>query len=187
MAPSRGSPSALRRQLHRLAEAWARLNASNNALFVLGERNRLRRVVIRITSHKYYDKVVLTLILVNCAFLAMFDPRLDEDHPWNGVLDLSELIFTVAFTVEFVLQIVAKNFVFGRDAYLKNPWNWLDFVIVVAGLMSLAKVGGNLTGLRTFRALKPLKTINGVPGMRMLAEWPCVQAAAAAQERAVVS
>eukprot|EP00966_Prymnesium_polylepis_P089902 2081694-Prymnesium_polylepis.1 len=32
---------------------------------------------------------------------------------------------------------VALGFIFERDAYLRSAWNWLDFVVVVTGLMTI--------------------------------------------------
>ena len=55
------------------------------------------------------------------------------------MLDLAELAFTFFFAVEFLVQIVARNFqTVPRD--LKNPWFALDFVIVITGLISFFAV-----------------------------------------------
>ena len=93
--------------------------------------------------------------------------------PPYPTLETAENFFTVAFTLEFALQVVARNFIIGPGAYLHNPWYALDFTIVMTGLISLVMLAmgmeaGNLSGMRTLRAMKPLKTINGVPGMRIL-------------------
>lgn len=54
-----------------------------------------------------------------------------------------------------------------KTAYLKDPWNWLDFFVVVISILGLFKLGNKgLRALRTFRILRPLKTINAVPRIR---------------------
>jgi voltage-dependent calcium channel L type alpha-1D len=44
-----------------------------------------------------------------------------------------ELLFTVIFTAECCMKIVAYGFVAHDGAYLRNSWNFLDFTIVVIG------------------------------------------------------
>ena len=48
------------------------------------------------------------------------------------------------------------------NAYFKNGWNYLDFVIVMEGITSgfiLTASTINLSALRTLRVLRPLRTI----------------------------
>ncbi|MEO1915017.1 MAG: methylmalonyl-CoA mutase family protein, partial [Myxococcales bacterium] len=84
---------------------------------------------------------------------------------------LSFVLLQLIFTVETLLKIVALGLYAGdRRAYLRDGWNWLDFICVVTSYSFLMPgTGGNVSGLRAFRALRPLRTINGVPGMRLLA------------------
>ena len=68
------------------------------------------------------------------------------------------------------LKIIAKGFIFGKNSYLKDPWNDLDFTIVSTGLLSKVLTSSklNLTGLRSFRVLRPLKTITNIKGLKKL-------------------
>eukprot|EP00898_Chlorokybus_atmophyticus_P005124 jgi/Chlat1/5612/Chrsp369S09000 len=67
-----------------------------------------------------------------------------------------------------MVKIVAMGFVFGKGTYLRDPWNGLDFVVVVLGLAQYLPGVGNFTALRTVRVLRPLRAINRVKGMRVL-------------------
>jgi len=69
-----------------------------------------------------------------------------------------------------VLKIIGMGFVCGKNAYLKDSWNILDFIIVTSGYLSLALEGGgvNLSVLRSFRVLRPLRTISGIGGLRVI-------------------
>eukprot|EP00163_Fabomonas_tropica_P031328 TRINITY_DN7412_c0_g2_i1.p1 TRINITY_DN7412_c0_g2~~TRINITY_DN7412_c0_g2_i1.p1 ORF type:complete len:551 (+),score=100.59 TRINITY_DN7412_c0_g2_i1:81-1733(+) len=62
------------------------------------------------------------------------------------------------------------GFVYHPYSYLRDRWNWLDCVIVISGWVTLipALQTYNVSGLRAFRVLRPLKTIRGVKGMRVL-------------------
>ena len=157
-----------------LPKWWTRVNENNTSLYLFHEKSRVRRNAWRLIRWKWFDRTVMAAIVVNCAFLAMYDPTQPDDSSGNQMLNLVEMAFTVIFTVEFVIQIVARNFLIGPGAYLKNPWFFLDFIIVVAGWVALIFTivgmagGGNVSGIRTLRALKPLRTISGVPGLRVL-------------------
>ena len=166
----------LRKFLDAIPGWWAELDKNNTSLYVFHERSRFRRLVWRLLNWRWFDRFVLSVIVTNCVTLAMYDPTQEPDATWNRDLDIVESVFTFVFLAEMALQVVARNFVIGPGAYLKQPWFVLDFCVVVAGVMSfiatalgMAGVGGNVTGVRALRALKPLRTLNGVPGVRVVA------------------
>jgi hypothetical protein len=43
--------------------------------------------------------------------------------------------FMFIFTLEAMIKILAVGFACGHKAYLKESWNILDFIIVIAGLI----------------------------------------------------
>jgi hypothetical protein len=69
-----------------------------------------------------------------------------------------------------VLKILGLGFALNRGAYLRDPWNILDFFIVMTGYLQLMLQGVsfNLSGLRVFRVLRPLKSISSVAGLKMI-------------------
>ena len=42
-------------------------------------------------------------------------------------------VFAAIYTIEMILKIIAKGFCMHKFAYLRDPWNWLDFVVVILG------------------------------------------------------
>jgi len=74
------------------------------------------------------------------------------------------------YTFEMVLKILGMGFILNKGAYLRDPWNVLDFTIVSTGLLSLFMSGSklNLSGMRSFRVLRPLKTITNIEGLKKL-------------------
>lgn len=167
-APEEESKTLAAAALERFELLWFNLNQNNNAFYILSPGGRVRRLFWRIILWNKFDAVVMLVILANCIFLALFDPLQPKDSEWNEMLNTAEIAFTCLFALEFVLQAGARNFLLGHGAYLKDVWYCLDFLILVAGFVALSPGMGNLTGVRTIRALKPLKTINGVPRLRML-------------------
>ena len=58
---------------------------------------------------------------------------------------------------------MARGFILNNYTYLRNPWNWLDFTVIVSGYLTSFIEMGNLAGLRTFRVLRALKTVSIMP------------------------
>lgn len=55
--------------------------------------------------------------------------------------------------------------IYGKNTYLADSWNRLDFFIVQAGLLEYVMhvENLNLTAIRTIRVLRPLRAINRIP------------------------
>jgi len=71
---------------------------------------------------------------------------------------------TALFTLECLIKIITYGFLInGRYSYLKDPWNVLDFFIVVSSLLSIFPSGLDLSFikvLRVLRVLRPLRVIS---------------------------
>lgn len=72
------------------------------------------------------------------------------------------------FTAEAIIKIIAMGFAIGQGTYLKDPWNWLDFFVVVTSLLAFLPNVYNVSGLRTFRLLRPLRSLSTMKSMRIL-------------------
>lgn len=124
-----------------------------------------------IVKNPIFDNLILLIILVNTMIILISDPR---DN--NSLQDLSDPYFLYLYTVECVLKIFAFGFITSDNAYLKETWNILDFVVVAFGWASFiidhitngSSVG--LGALRAVRTLRPLKSIKSINGLRVLIE-----------------
>ncbi|CAH2234224.1 jg16673 [Pararge aegeria aegeria] len=67
-----------------------------------------------------------------------------------------------------IIKCIAKGFILNKYTYLRNPWNWLDFVVITSGYATIGMEVGNLAGLRTFRVLRALKTVSIMPGLKTI-------------------
>lgn len=128
-----------------------------------------RRACICTVKSKAFERMSLFLILANCVFLAMDSNAPDFQHTQlGGILQAAELVFIIAFTVEMVMKMLGLGIYGAKGAYFRDAWNVIDFVVVVMGWMSLLPSIENISAMRTVRVLRPLRTITGVEGMRML-------------------
>jgi hypothetical protein len=100
-------------------------------------------------------------------FLALEDSTASKQPDWEIKADY---VFQSIYTAEILLKTFAMGFIFNEDSYLRDPWNVMDFIIVLFGYLSYLDVtaGIGLKSLRTFRVLRPLRAISAVEGLRML-------------------
>jgi hypothetical protein len=110
------------------------------------------------------------MIFLNSVALACYDySDRDEKTSWNQFLNLLGTVFSIVFMIECLLKVIGMGFVKHSNAYLRDPWNYLDFLVVIISIIELSPIeGANLKGLRTLRVLRPLRSINAFPAMRRL-------------------
>jgi len=144
------------------------------SLYVCGLKNPVRKRLIEIVEHKLFEAFILAAICGTCLCLAVFQPTPNKDTTAvNEFLEEIEIIFTVIFTSECAMKIIAYGFVAHQNAYLKNTWNILDFTIVMIGLFSsllavLQIQGLNVKSLRAFRVLRPLRLLSSIPSLQIV-------------------
>ena len=75
------------------------------------------------------------------------------------------------FLFELLIKVVVLGFAFnGKDSYLKNSWNKMDFIIVFFSMVSMIFKDidlGPIKILRVLRVLRPLRMISRNPGMKI--------------------
>jgi hypothetical protein len=109
----------------------------------------------------------MAVIFLNSLFLAIYDySDREERYSRNRFIVKAGFIFTIIFTIECVLKISAMGFIIHHKAYLRDGWNWIDFIVVITGLIEKIPGVPTFRGLRTLRILRPLRSINSIPSMK---------------------
>ncbi|XP_053505780.1 voltage-dependent L-type calcium channel subunit alpha-1C isoform X1 [Ictalurus furcatus] len=156
-----------------------------HSLLCLTLKNPLRRACISIVEWKPFEIIILMTIFANCVALAVYIPFPEDDsNATNSNLEQVEYLFLIIFTVEAFLKVIAYGLLCHPNAYLRNGWNLLDFIIVVVGLFSAileqatkenggTPIGGkaadfDVKALRAFRVLRPLRLVSGVPSLQVV-------------------
>uniref|UniRef100_A0A671FZD3 Sodium channel protein n=1 Tax=Rhinolophus ferrumequinum TaxID=59479 RepID=A0A671FZD3_RHIFE len=134
--------------------------SATNALYVLSPFHPVRRAAVKILVHSLFSMFIMCTILTNCVFMAQHDPP-----PWTKYV---EYTFTAIYTFESLVKILARGFCLHAFTFLRDPWNWLDFSVIVMAYVSENIKLGNLSALRTFRVLRALKTISVIPGLKTI-------------------
>jgi hypothetical protein len=91
---------------------------------------------------KIFEAVIMTLIIISSVTLVIDNPLTDPNSSTIVFFSYLDHCFTILFTLEALVKIIALGFIFnnatlrarGLTAYLKNPWNLLDFVVVLASV-----------------------------------------------------
>ncbi|KAK2494435.1 hypothetical protein MC885_005761 [Smutsia gigantea] len=134
--------------------------SATRALCLFSPFNLIRRTAIRVSVHSYpshscffytlesglaccyvtstwFSLFITVTILANCA--CMTQTELPERI---------EYVFTVIYTFEALIKILARGFCLNEFTYLRDPWNWLDFsvIILAAGVSGERQLPGAWTG-----------------------------------------
>uniref|UniRef100_A0A8B9CZ46 Sodium channel protein n=1 Tax=Anser brachyrhynchus TaxID=132585 RepID=A0A8B9CZ46_9AVES len=104
--------------------------------------------------------LIMCTILTNCVFMTMSNPP-----DWTKNV---EYTFTGIYTFESLIKILARGFCLEGFTFLRDPWNWLDFSVILMAYVTEFVDLGNVSALRTFRVLRALKTISVIPGLKTI-------------------
>lgn len=142
---------------------------SEKSIWVLGKGNPIREGIVWIITHKRFDQVVVGLILFNSLLLGIKDyTDPNNETNINQFVENCEPLFSYAFTIECVLKILGMGFILDNGSYLRDAWNWLDFIVVVSSLLTAIPQMQSVSGMRTFRLMRPLRSLTTMPSMKIL-------------------
>ncbi|KAJ1455949.1 Ion transport protein-domain-containing protein [Pelagophyceae sp. CCMP2097] len=173
--------------------AVATVAVCENSLGFFHKSNPYRIKLLAFVTSKRFDMAILFFIGLNsvcmlatdyrdgCLGRSKFNGSIKKANfglpdptrcGFNGFAELVDryVLFTV-FLAECLVKIVAMGFICeGRGTYLRDAWNVLDFVCVIAMLMAEFDLSGglDLKVLRMFRLLRPLKSVNKFPSLKKL-------------------
>ena len=155
---------------------------ARKSLFCISPENIVRQKSLDIVHDKMFDNLILGFIVLNSILIAMVDwDNIDMDPDsdtyrepttkgsWqNTLIAAMEWVFMVVFAIEMCIKIVALGFTGSKDAYINSTWNKLDFIVVMTSFPWTDLVPGmpNVSILRTFRILRPLRTLSSIPELQ---------------------
>ncbi|CAG0880165.1 unnamed protein product [Cyprideis torosa] len=133
--------------------------SSTSSLWTISPFNPLRRTALYILVHPLFSILIISTILANCILMSMTPtPKIES----------TEVIFTSIYTFEAAIKVTARGFIMEKFTYLRDAWNWLDFIVIALAYLTMGVDLGNFAALRTFRVLRALKTVAIVPGLKTI-------------------
>jgi voltage-dependent calcium channel L type alpha-1D len=155
------------------------------SLFLFTHNMPCRVMIFNITKHPVFDQFILVAVIIGSILLAWQTPLWDPNSVQLLVVNYINYVLSGIFMAEMIAKIVALGFVLHKDAYLRDPWNVLDFVIVIISVVLVATEDQaelkGLRSLRVLRALRPLRTISRAPQLKIVINalgasiWPILQ------------
>jgi len=121
------------------------------------------------------DHFILILIVANALLIFV------QEFDLNGnILDYFEPVFTLLFVVEMVVKISDKGF----KNYISDPWNRLDFVLIIISIPSIAAIffTNSILNLNVFLALRVFRVFKF---FRLIRFFPHVSTFIASIQRAL--
>lgn len=123
-----------------------------------------------------FTAFIFACVITNVILTAMNTPVYQKSQQALGLAQHADFFFycdcafTVIFSMEFLIRIIADGFLFTPNAYLLNPWNSLDFFVLltlyIALFGNLAPSTGLSRAFRAFKALRALRLINLLPSIK---------------------
>uniref|UniRef100_A0A915K0X9 Ion transport domain-containing protein n=1 Tax=Romanomermis culicivorax TaxID=13658 RepID=A0A915K0X9_ROMCU len=149
------------------------------SLYLFSSKNKFRQRCTWLCGKKWFDFIILAFIGLNCLTLALERPDIEPGSIERVILNISNYVFTVIFTIEMAVKIVAKGCILGPTTYFRDGWCQLDGTLVIINLVSIffelfldgaPKIFGVMRVLRLLRALRPLRVINRAPGVKLVVQ-----------------
>jgi voltage-gated sodium channel type IX alpha len=121
------------------------------SLFIFSLSNPLRRFCKFLITSDNYEIFRRIIIMINFVFLVFETiPKLEKIGRY------SSYAFTLIYILEFFIIIIARGFVLGNNTYLRSPWNFFDFLVVVFGVINFfPNLKGNILSLKLVQLTKP--------------------------------
>lgn len=120
-------------------------------MYIFDSKSSFRHFCVYIHTNKIYEIIIVVSIIANSIALAVTDYRDTTNYTqFNKHLAIYCDFFTWLFCVEAIINIVSLGFIGSAKAkeyvkngkvvsklpYIKDPWNKLDFIIVLSGVLS---------------------------------------------------
>jgi len=117
----------------------------------------LRAALHRLIDQSWFNRFILTLILLNALILGM-ETSATLMAQYGPLLLMLDKIMLAIFVLELLLRIFVH-----RLAFFKDPWSLFDFAVVA---IALIPASGPLAVLRSLRVLRVLRVLSMVPSMK---------------------
>ncbi|XP_045040463.2 voltage-dependent L-type calcium channel subunit alpha-1S [Desmodus rotundus] len=94
-------------------------------------KNPYQYQVWYVVTSSYFEYLMFALIMLNTICLGM--QHYNQSEQMNHVSDILNVAFTLIFTLEMLLKLVA----FKARGYFGDPWNVFDFLIVIGSIIDV--------------------------------------------------
>ena len=65
-------------------------------------------------------------------FLRSLYPFVRDSYERLTAFFIPRYVFLAIYTAEMMIRCLARGFILTKHMYLREPWNWLDFIVVMS-------------------------------------------------------
>jgi len=123
----------------------------------IGNGFMLRRRLLDLVKHPYFERTIVVLILLNAVILAL------ETSPSAMALAGPLLVALDRIILALFVAEIGLRLAFDFKGFWRDPWRIFDFAVVA---IALVPTSGPFSVFRAFRILRVLRLISTVPSMR---------------------
>lgn len=127
----------------------------------------VRVIATKITKSAIFGNVIIVLIALSSVKLVV-DTYLAKTGEAAQISDIIDIVFNSIFIMESLLKIISRGLILGPNAYLKDTWCQLDFFIVITAIIDMSLGSVDLSILKLFRTLRPLRIVSRNPDMKVI-------------------
>lgn len=152
---------------------------TSKSLFMFSSNNKVRRFCKmlagssangRVERKNLFNWFIMACVLASILLVILDEPStrlMRQDTIRQSAYRVADMTLSIIFVIEIIVRIIADGFILPPDAYLRNAWNRLDFIVVILNLAALFAGDGDLSrALGTVRSLRVLRLIRYFSGMR---------------------
>ncbi|KAJ0069909.1 hypothetical protein NL108_016138 [Boleophthalmus pectinirostris] len=124
----------------------------------------LRRSSFYIIQHPYFNNFIFFIVIVSSIALVFEDMYLSTRYHTMVFLGYLDQVVTYLF----VLEVLFKWLGLGFKKYFTDGWCWLDLIVTLACVLSVAaQTSGLGSALISLKALRPLRILTHIRGTRV--------------------
>eukprot|EP00004_Rigifila_ramosa_P019174 TRINITY_DN4846_c0_g1_i3.p1 TRINITY_DN4846_c0_g1~~TRINITY_DN4846_c0_g1_i3.p1 ORF type:complete len:1566 (-),score=403.70 TRINITY_DN4846_c0_g1_i3:850-5007(-) len=142
----------------------------DRSFFVFSRKGVVRYYATLITTHSYFENLILCFIFFSSVTLAIDSPEIDPNSKLALSLKILDIVFIGVFAVEMILKMIANGLLLGKGAYFRSGWNAFDCFVVAISFVSIFADGqfSVFRAFRALRALRPLRVIKRAPALQLV-------------------
>lgn len=119
---------------------------------------------VKTAESNIFEYIMMGIIIANticCTYSAEYEVKHNGED--LDILNIFEIFFVSAYTVEFFIKIVAFPL-----RYWFNPWNIFDFIVLIISYLPYFGDLANLSFLRVVRAIRLMRLIRSFKDLNVL-------------------
>jgi len=145
--------------------------ACNRSLYLFSKVSPTRKACYIFSKHHRFEMFILGIIFLSCIKLILDTYIGTNATALQKASNVFDYIFLAIFILEAMAKIIGSGFILDKNSYLRDGWNVLDFIIVIASIIDVSFQSYNLSAfkvLRLLRTLRPLRFISHNQNMRIV-------------------